>query len=110
MTITGQVVNYTKNGGVQWTIKSGTIAIKGNMLTITGGKGEIDSLDRPVIAGTATNSNSQSFRWQLTGLATTYNGTLIAEMNGNGSNELNHSAQHANLFDDVDLTYLATIS
>ena len=110
MTITGQVVNDTRRGGVQWAIKSGTIAIKENTLTIIGGKGEIDSFDRLVITGTATDSNARSFRWQLTGLATIYNGMVIAEMNGNSSTEPNHSGQRSNLFEDVDLTYMATIS
>ena len=111
ITVNGQVVNQTRNGGVQWTIKSGTIVIKQNTLTITDGKGEIDSLDRVVMDCTTTDSTGHTVKWQLTGLAANYNGTLIAELNGNSSNEPNHSAAHGlNVFDDVNLTYIATIS
>jgi len=110
ITVNGQVVNQTRNGGVQWTIKSGTITIKQNMLTVANGKGEIDSLDRVVMDCTTTDSTGHTVKWQLTGLAANYNGTLIAELNGNSSNEPNHSAAHGNVFDDVNLTYIATIS
>jgi hypothetical protein len=59
---------------------------------------------------TTTDSTGHTVKWQLTGLAANYNGTLIAELNGNSSNEPNHSAAHGNVFDDVNLTYIATIS
>jgi hypothetical protein len=110
ITVNAQVANETRNGGVQWTIKTGTLTIKGSPLTVTGGRGEIDSLDRLVIIGTATNSNAQTFRWQLTGLATTYNGMVIAEITGNASNEPTRSSQRVTVLENVDLTYITTIS
>ncbi|HKM50327.1 MAG TPA: hypothetical protein VJZ75_04030 [Candidatus Bathyarchaeia archaeon] len=108
--VNGQVVNQTKSGGVQWTVKSGTIVIKQNTLTIANGKGEIDSLDRVVMDCTTTDATGHTVKLQLTGLAANYNGTLIAELNGNSSNEPNRSAANGNVFENISLTYIATIS
>ena len=110
ITVKGQVANHTRNGGVQWTIKSGTIVIKQNALTIANGQGEMDSMNRVVIDFTATDSNGHTVKWQLTGLAANYNGTLIALLNGNSSNEANHSVTRGNVFEDVTLTCIAAFS
>jgi len=107
--VNGQVANYTRNGGVQWTIKSGTIVIPKNTLTITGGTGTIDSADRLLIVGTATDSSGHKVKWQFTGLAANYEGTLIAELNGS-FNEPNNSGSRGNTFDEVTLTCIATVS
>jgi hypothetical protein len=37
------------------------------------------------MGGNATDSNGHTYRWALEGLATMYNGTIIASLNG-GSN------------------------
>jgi hypothetical protein len=104
VTITAQVANDTANGGIQWTIQSGSIAVNGNTFTITGGKGEMSSLGRLVIGGTATDSNGNTLRWRLQGLAAMYNGTIIADLNGGSFTTAKNPLAHANL------TYLATIS
>jgi len=104
ITITAQVATDTANGGIQWTIQSGSIVVNGNTFTITGGKGQMSSLGRLVIGGTATDSNGNTLRWQLQGLAAMYNGTVIADLNGGSFTAANDALAHANL------TYLATIS
>lgn len=104
VTISAQVANDTANGGIQWTVQSGSIVVNGNTFTITGGKGEMSSLGRLVIGGTATDSNGNTLRWQLQGLAAMYNGTVIADLNGGSFTAANNALAHANL------TYLATIT
>ena len=103
ITISAQVVNDTANGGVQWTIQRGSIVVNGNTFTITGGKGQMSSLGQLVISVTATDSNGNTLRWQLQGLAAMNNGTIIADLNGGSFTTTNNALAHANL------TYLATI-
>lgn len=104
VTISAQVANDTANGGIQWTVQSGSIVVSGNTFIITSGKGQMSSLGRLVIGGTATDSNGNTLRWQLQGLAAIYNGTIIADLNGGSFTTANNALAHANL------TYLATIS
>jgi hypothetical protein len=104
ITIGAQVAHDTANGGIQWTVQSGSIVVNGNTFTITGGKGQMSSLGRLVIGGTATDSNGNTLRWQLQGLAAMYNGTVITDLNGGSFTAANNALAHANL------TYLATIS
>ncbi|MGD0423388.1 MAG: hypothetical protein ABSA92_08010 [Candidatus Bathyarchaeia archaeon] len=85
LTLTAQVTNDTANGDILWTIKSGSIIENGTTLTITSGMGGIGKLDRILMGGNATDSNGHTYRWALEGLATMYNGTIIASLNG-GSN------------------------
>jgi hypothetical protein len=79
------VTNDTANGGIMWTIKSGSIIENGTTLTITSGKGGIGKLDRILMGGNVTDSNGHSYRWVLGGLAAIYNGTVIASLNGGSS-------------------------
>jgi len=104
ITMNSQVANDTASGGIQWTIQSGSIVVNGNTFTITSGKGQMSSLGRMVIGGTATDSNGNTLRWQLQGLAAMYNGTVIADLNGGSFTTANNALAHTNL------TYLATIS
>ena len=104
ITMGAQVANDTANGGIQWTVQSGSIIVNGNTFTITSGKGEMSSLGRLVIGGTATDSNGDTLTWQLQGLAATYNGAVIADLNGGSFTAANNALARANL------TYLATIS
>ena len=85
LTLTAQVTNDTANGGILWTVKTGSIIENGTTLTITSGMGGIGKLDRILMGGNATDSNGHTYRWALEGLATMYNGTIIASLNG-GSN------------------------
>jgi len=104
VTISAQVANDTASGGIQWTVQSGSIVVNGNTFTITGGKGQMSSLGRLVVGGTATDSNGNTLRWRLQGLAAMYNGTVIADLNGGSFTTANNVLARANL------TYLATIS
>jgi hypothetical protein len=103
ITISAQVAHDTANGGIQWTVQSGSIVLNGNTFTITSGKGQMSSLGRLVIGGTATDSNGNTLTWQLQGLAAMYNGTVIADLNGGSFTTANNALAHANL------TYLATL-
>src|SRR5208337_5296972 len=51
LTLTAQVTNDTANGGILWTIQSGSIIENGTTLTITSGKGGIGKLDRILMGG-----------------------------------------------------------
>ena len=82
LTLTGKVTNDTTNGAIIWTITSGSINENGTTLTITNGKGGIGKLDRILMGGNATDSNGHTYGWVMEGLATMYNGTVIASLNG----------------------------
>jgi len=82
LTLTAQVTNDTSNGGITWNITSGSINENGTTLTITSGKGGIGKLDRILMGGNVTDSNGHTYRWALEGIATMYNGTVIASLNG----------------------------
>jgi hypothetical protein len=82
LTLTGQVTNDTANGGIMWTIKSGSIIENGTTLTITSGKGGIGKLDRILMGGNLTDSNGHTYRWALEGFSAMYNGTVITSLNG----------------------------
>jgi hypothetical protein len=82
LTLTGQVTNDTANGDIIWTITSGSINENGTTLTITSGKGGIGKLDRILMGGNLTDPNGHTYRWALEGLATMYNGTVIASLDG----------------------------
>ena len=83
--LTVQVTNDTANGGILWTIQSGSIVVNGTTLTITSGKGGIGKLDRILMGGNVTDSNGHTYRWGLEGLTAMYNGTVIASLNGGSS-------------------------
>jgi len=85
LALTAQVTNDTANGGIIWTIQSGSITINGTTLTITSGQGGIGTQDRIRMGGNVTDSNGNTYRWTLEGLATMYNGTIIASLNGGSS-------------------------
>ena len=82
LTLTGQVTNDTANGAIIWTVTSGSITENGTTLTITNGRGGIGKLDRILMGGNVTDSNGNTYRWVLEGLATMYNGAIIASLNG----------------------------
>ena len=82
LTLTAQVTNDTSNGGITWTITRGSINENGTTLTITSGEGGIGKLDRILMGGNVTDSNGHTYRWALEGIATMYNGTVIASLNG----------------------------
>ena len=59
ITLNAQVTNDTKDGGIAWTILSGTINYNGTSLTVTSGKGGIGRLDHIVMVGNATDSKGE---------------------------------------------------
>jgi hypothetical protein len=85
LTLTAQVTNDTANGGITWTIQSGSLTINGTTLTITSGQGGIGTKDRILMGGNVTDSSGNTYRWTLEGLTTMYNGTVIASLEGGSS-------------------------
>jgi hypothetical protein len=117
LTVTGQVTNDTANGGIIWTITSGSINENGTTLTITSGKGGIGKLDRIQMGGNLTDSSGHSYRWTLGGLAAMYNGTVIASLNGvssynpNPTTPTTQQPSHANKRPrGVSLSFIATVT
>jgi hypothetical protein len=104
ITIDGQVTGETGNGGVQFTIQGGVIVINTSTIVISSGKGEVSSIDRIMMQGTAASADGQSFNWHMDWLAAVFNGALISELTGNVPITLNGAP--ANLI----VTYIATIS
>ncbi|HUK51308.1 MAG TPA: hypothetical protein VLV18_09745 [Terriglobales bacterium] len=116
ITINAQVTNDTNDGGIAWTILSGTITYNGTTLTITSGKGGIGRLDHIVMVGNATDPEGSTLRWSLDGLAALYNGTVIVSLTG-GVAELNPTISATRMPGQrntptrlVGLTYIATLS
>jgi hypothetical protein len=116
ITVTAQVTNDTKDGGVIWTVQSGSISYNGTTLTITEGKGGIGEFDHIVMIGNATDSKGNTLRWSLDGLATLYNGTVIVALTGGVTQLLQSTSttkgpgQRVTLSRLVSLTYIATLS
>ena len=117
LTLNLQVTNDTQNGGVLWTVQSGSIAYNGTTLQVTGGKGGIGKLNRVLMVGNATDSNGNVVKWSLEGLATLYNGTVIVSLTGSIAT-LNQNAAPTALAQPnqslalprISLTYFATIT
>jgi hypothetical protein len=118
ITIDAQVTNDTLDGGVLWTVQGGSIAYNGTTLTVSNGKGGIGKLDRILMIGNATDSNGNTLRWTLEGLATLYGGSVIVSLTGTVAqiNQNTTSATPTQPNQDlafsrgVSLTYIATIS
>ena len=117
LTLTVQVTNDTANGNIIWTIKSGSIIENGTTLTITSGKGGIGKLDRILMGGNVTDSNGNTYRWVLTGLAAMYNGTIIASLNGGSTynpNPATPTTQQSSTANKgprgVGLSFIATVT
>ena len=104
ITIDAQLTSDAGNGGVQFTIQGGVIVINTSTIVITGGNGEVSSIDRVIMKGTAASADDQSFNWHMNGLAAVVNGALISELTGNVDVTLNGAP--ANLI----VTYIATIN
>ena len=118
VTINAQVTNDTQDGGVLWVVQGGSITYNGTTLTVTSGEGGIGKLNRVLMAGNATDSNGNTLRWSLEGLATLYSGTVIISLTGSvgAANQNSTPAapsqpyQSSTLRREVSLTYIATIS
>ena len=118
MAINAEVTNDTQDGGILWIVQGGSIAYNGTTLTVTSGKGGIGKLNRILMIGNATDSNGNTFRWSLEGLATLYGGTVIVSLTGTVTQPDQNMTpawptpqnQSFTLPREVSLTYLATIS
>jgi hypothetical protein len=118
VTINAQITNDTQDGGVLWVVQGGSITYNGTTLTVTSGEGGIGKLNRVLMAGNATDSNGNTLRWNLEGLATLYSGTVIISLTGSvGAANQNPTPaapsqpyQSSTLRREVSLTYIATIS
>jgi len=118
VTITAEVTNDTQDGGILWTVQSGTITYNGTTLTVSSGIGGIGKLNRLLMAGNATEPNGNTLRWNLEGLATLYGGTVIVALTGSvgtiGQNPTSttytQTYQNFAVRRQVSLTYIATIS
>jgi hypothetical protein len=114
VTVIAQVTNDTEDGGIIWTVQSGSISYNGTTLTITAGKGGIGKFDHMVMIGNATDSKGNTLRWSLDGLATLYNGTVILALTGGVAqppqNTIMAPGQRVTLPRLVNLTYIATLT
>jgi hypothetical protein len=117
LTLTAKVINDTANGGILWTIESGSIIENETTLTITSGNGGIGKLDRILMGGNVTDSNGHTYRWALEGLAAMHNGTVIASLNGGSSynpNPPTRKTQQASATNKrprgVNLSFIATVT
>jgi hypothetical protein len=104
ITIDLQITGENSNGGIQFTVQGGVMVIDTSTIAITGGKGEMSSIDRVMMEGTATSTSSQSLNWRMNGLAALLNGALISELTGNTSTIIN------GIPTNVIVTCIATIS
>lgn len=117
ITINAEVTNDTQDGGILWTVQGGSIDYNETTLTVTSGVGEIGKLDRVVMVGNATDSNGNTLRWSLEGLATLYSGTVIVSLTGTIA-QTNQSStwtwpgrpNQGLTLRGLSLTYVATIS
>jgi hypothetical protein len=110
-----QITNDTQDGGVLWIVQGGSIAYNETTLHVTNGKGGIGKLNRVLMVGNATDSNGNTLRWNLEGLATIYNGTTIVSLTGSvaalNQNTMMPTQPTQDLTQTrVSLTYIATIS
>jgi len=118
ITINVQITNDTQDGGVLWIVQGGSIAYNGTTLQVITGKGGIGKFNRVLMVGNATDSDGDTLRWSLEGLATLFNGTMIVSLTGSVAalNQnttpvaLTQSNQGLTLPRGVSLTYVATIS
>ena len=104
VTINLQVTGQDSDGGIQFIVQGGVMVIDGSTIAITGGSGQMSSMDRIFIQGAATSIQSQSINWRINGLAAILNGELICELNGNAPVVINGAPTN------LILTYIATIS
>ena len=118
ITIDAQVTNDTQDGGILWIVQAGSIAYNGTTLRVADGKGGIGKLNRILMIGNATDSNGNTLRWTLEGLATLYGGTTIVSLTGSVAPLNQNTTQAAPMQPNQDLTlprgvsltYIATIS
>ena len=93
-TITAQVLNFTKDGGIRWKVLSGTFTINGQTYTVTSGDGHMNAFDEIAsgMDGQATRPDGSIYLWHLTGMTSLYNGVVVAGLRGGiATIESNHA-------------------
>jgi hypothetical protein len=82
--ITVEVDQLTKDGGIHWKVTGGTFTINGQTYTITEGEGHMNSLDMIAsgMDGQATGPDGTAYQWRLNGLAVLYNGVVLVGLRG----------------------------
>jgi hypothetical protein len=83
-TITAQVLNFTKDGGIRWTVLSGAFTINGQTYTVTNGEGHMNAFDEIAsgMDGQATGPDGGTYQWRLNGITSFYNGVVVAGLRG----------------------------
>lgn len=83
-TITAQVLNFTKDGGIRWKVLSGTFTINGQTYTVTGGDGHMNAFDEIAsgMDGHAIGPDGSTYLWHLNGMTSLYNGVVVAGLRG----------------------------
>jgi len=103
LTIDIQITGDASDGGVQFAVQGGVIAVAGSTIAITSGQGEVSSVDRIMIQATGASISGQSLNLRMEGLAALYNGALITELSSNALISIN------GVQTNLGITYLATI-
>ncbi len=106
-TITAQVEALTKDGGIRWTVLSGTFTLNGQTYTVTNGEGHMNAFDEVAsgMDGGATGPDGAAYHWRLNGLATMYNGVVIVGFRGGIA-----TIESNNAILRYGLAYMATMS
>jgi len=104
ITLDAQITADVADGGVQFAVQGGVIAVCGSTIAITTGQGEVSGVDRVMIQETAVDESGQSFNGRMEGIAALFNGSLISELSGNVPVTLN--GVQTNLI----ITYLVTLN
>ena len=103
LTIDIQITGDAPDGGEQFAVQGGVIAVAGSTIAITGGQGEVSSVDRVMIQATGASLSGQFLNVHMEGLAALYNGALITELTSNVPITIN------GVQTNIVITYLATI-
>lgn len=106
-TITAQVENLTKDGGIRWKVLSGTFTVNGQTYSVTNGDGHMNTFDEIAsgMDGEAIGPDGATYHWRLNGLATLYNGVVIVGFRGGLA-----TIESNNAILRYDLAYMATMS
>jgi hypothetical protein len=106
-TITAQVENLTKDGGIRWKVLSGSFTINGQTYSVTNGDGHMNAFDEIAsgMDGEAVGPDGATYHWRLNGLATLYNGVVIVGFRGGLA-----TIESNNAILRYDVAYMATMS
>jgi hypothetical protein len=83
-TITAQVINVTRDGGIRWKVLSGAFTINDQTYTVTNGEGHMNAFDEigSGMDGRAIGPDGATYQWRLNGITSLYNGVVVAGLRG----------------------------